>query len=242
MDGTCRRAVELGLPSIAFTEHADWIRGAEAVFDAAGYFECLERCRAAYPDLRIMSGVEMGEPHQHPAEARALLAMGFDRVLASVHCIEWGERTADAAHRGFLTPEDAGEMFRVYLAETLALIESEVPFEVLAHLEYPKRYWPEDVRYDEAAFEEEFRTVLRAAARRGLALEVNTTRGGHPVRYLCPGPIVLGWWLEEGGQAVSPGSDAHSPENLGAGLAHALKVVREAGFERKDASSGFWLR
>src|SRR5262245_61377084 len=28
---SCRRAVELGLPSIAFTEHADWVRGEGAV-------------------------------------------------------------------------------------------------------------------------------------------------------------------------------------------------------------------
>jgi histidinol-phosphatase (PHP family) len=241
MEGACRRAVELGLPSIAFTEHADWIRGDEAVFDAPGYFDCLERCRAAYPGLRILSGVEMGEPHRYPTQAHALLVVGFERVLGSVHCIEWRERTADASERGFLTPEDAGEMFRVYLADVLALVESEMPFEVLAHLDYPKRYWP-DGRYDETDFEEEFRTILRSAARRGLALEVNTTRGGDPARYLCPGPVVLDWWREEGGQAVSLGSDAHSPDDLAAGFGSAAQILAAAGFNQKNDPLAFWIR
>lgn len=242
MERTCRRAVELGLPSIAFTEHADWIRGDECVFDAAGYSECLERCRSAYPDLRVLSGVEMGEPHRYPERARELLSGGFERVLASVHCIEWGEQTEDASHRGFLTPEDVGEMFRVYLAETLTLIESDMPFQVLAHLDYPKRYWPEGARYVETDYEEELRTVLRSAAKRGLTLEVNTTRGGDPARYLCPGPVILGWWREEGGRAVSLGSDAHSPEHLAAGFSHAQDVVTAVGFKRPDDPLAFWTR
>jgi histidinol-phosphatase (PHP family) len=103
MEETCRRAAELGLPSVAFTEHADWIRGKEGVFDAEGYFDSIERCRAACPGLRILSGVELGEPHRYPEEARTLLAKRFDRVLASVHCVEWKGETMDACEEGFLT-------------------------------------------------------------------------------------------------------------------------------------------
>ena len=240
MDGTCRRAVELGVPSIAFTEHADWIRGDEWVFDLAAYFDCLERCRKAYPGLRILSGVEMGEPHRFPAEARALLAAGFDRLLGSVHCIEWEGRTTDASERGFLTPEDAPEMFRAYLGEVLAMVESDMPFQVLAHLDYPKRYWPDEPRFREAPYEAEFRAVLRAAARRDLVMEVNTTRGRDPGRYLCPGPLVLGWWREEGGRAVSFGSDAHSPEHVAAGFGYARDVATAAGFKPQADPLAFW--
>jgi len=242
MDRTCARAVELGLPSIAFTEHADWVRGETAVFDAAGYFECLERCRAAYPDLRILSGVEMGEPHWFPERVATLLAAGFDRVLASMHCIEWEGRTTDAAHRGFLTSDAVDGMFRKYLGEVLAMVESDVPFEVIAHLDYPKRYWPDQPAYDDAPFEGEFRAVLRAAARRDLALEVNTTRGRDPARYLCPGPVVLGWWCEEGGKAVSFGSDAHSVEHVAAGFHLAQDMVTAAGFKAHDDPLAFWTR
>lgn len=240
MQESCRKAVELGLPSIAFTEHADWIRGLDSVFDVDSYFDSVERCRAAYPGLRILSGVELGEPHRYPEEARGLLAAPFDRVLASVHCVEWKGQTTDACEEGFLTPADVDGIFRRYLREVLALVESDQSFQVLAHLDYPKRYWPADPEYREGPYEEEFRAVLRAAALRGVALEVNTTRGRDPGRYLCPGPIVLGWWRQEGGRTISFGSDAHSPGAVAAGFGLAREMVTAAGFQPKDDPVAFW--
>ena len=184
----------------------------------------------------------MGEPHWFPDRAATLLAAGFDRVLASMHCIDWEGRRVDAAHRGFLIPQAVDEMFRNYLGEALAMVQSHVPFQVIAHLDYPKRYWPDQPVYDDAPFEEEFRAVLRAAARRDLALEVNTTRGRDPARYLCPGPVVLGWWRDEGGKAVSFGSDAHSPDHLAAGFRLAQDMVTAAGFAAHDDPLAFWTR
>ena len=242
MEQSCRRAIELGVPSIAFTEHADWIRGPNAVLDVEHYFDSIERCRAAYPGLRILSGVELGEPHQYPEAARELLSAPFDRVLGSVHCVEWKARTVDASEPGFLTPENVSDIFHLYLREVLALVESDQAFQVLAHLDYPKRYWPVGVAYDEASFEEEFRAVLRAAALRGVALEVNTTRGRDPVRFLCPGQVVLNWWREEGGRDISFGSDAHSPEHLAAGFDLAREMVTAAGFRPPDDPLAFWVR
>jgi histidinol-phosphatase (PHP family) len=171
-----------------------------------------------------------------------LLAAGFDRVLASVHVVEWEGETTDASERGFMKPRNAAEVFRLYLGEVLALIESDMPFEVLAHLEYPKRYWPAHPAYDERQYEDEFRAILRAAARRGVVLELNTTRGGEPNRFPCPGPAVLGWWREEGGRAISFGSDAHSPEDLAAGFGVARDVAAAAGFKPEDDPMAFWVR
>ena len=243
MDATCRRAVELGLPSVAFTEHVDWVRGAEASFDVTAYFECVDRCRGAYPSLRIVSGVEMGEPHLFEAQARALLEAPFERVLASVHCVDWEGRSIDASEPGFLAAHNADAVFRLYLESVLNLVRSDQPFEVLAHLDYPKRYWPADATYDVTRYEEEIRTILRAAARRGLVLELNTTRSEEkPERYLCPGPAVLKWWREEGGPAVSFGSDAHSPEQLGVGLRQARAVAEAAGFSPQADPAAFWVR
>lgn len=242
MDATCRRAVELGLPSIAFTDHMDWVRGRKGLFDATGYFECIERCRAAYPALRILSGVELGEPHNYPEEAREVLSGPFQRVLASVHCVQWKGRAHDASERGFLTRQNVDAVYRLYLTEVKRLAASDIPFQVLAHLDYPKRYWPAASRYDEQAYEGELRDALRALAARGAALEINTTRGGDPARYLCPGPGVVRWWREEGGEAVSFGSDAHSAELLAAGFAIAQQAAEAAGFRPQEHITGFWLR
>lgn len=242
MARTCRRAIDLGLASVAFTEHADWARGDGAVVSLAGYLECIADCRRRFPQLRILSGIELGEPHQHAAAASTILATTqFDRVLASVHYMRYGNESADASEPDFLRTEAMDDMFREYLRDTLNMLSSDVSFEVLAHLDYPKRYWPVGLAYDEARFETELRAVLGAAAQRGVALELNTTRGGPPDRWMCPGPTIVRWWREEGGRRLSFGSDAHSAEHLAAGFAVAAEVAEAAGFRPQPDATAFWL-
>jgi histidinol phosphatase-like PHP family hydrolase len=52
------------------------------------------------------------------------------------------------------------------------LVTQNDQFSVLAHVDYPVRFWPqpEAGRFDPSAFEEEFRDALRAAAETGRAL------------------------------------------------------------------------
>jgi histidinol-phosphatase (PHP family) len=245
MEASCRKALELGLPAIAFTEHADFVEvhNGQHPVDVAGYLEAVERCRAAFPGLRILTGVELGEPHWFPERTAATLGAGdLDRVLGSVHCVRIDGRPVDMSQR-VLTPELAHALMRDYLRETLALVESGQPFQVLAHLDYPKRYWPHrELPFRESDYEEEYRAVLRATARREAVLEVNTTRGVDHSRGLCPGRVVLSWWRDEGGRAVSFGSDAHEPAKVAAGFEAAAKVVEAAGFKPAKEPTDFWRR
>jgi histidinol-phosphatase (PHP family) len=247
MEATCRRAVRIGLPSIAFTDHADFVDGVHddlQPFDVTAYLAEVQRCRYLFPALRILSGVELGEPHRFPAEAAAVLAVGgLDRVLGSVHCFVWNGRIMDASSLRDLHVSQAPDAFRSYLRESLALAESEQPFDVMAHLDYPKRYWPHDqLAFREEDFEEELRAVLRALAARGSALEINTTRGTDPARGLCPGPTVVRWWVEEGGLALTLGSDAHDPARIALGFERAAHLADAAGFRPNDDPTGHWLR
>jgi histidinol-phosphatase (PHP family) len=134
---------------------------------------------------------------------------------------------------------DIAEATRAYFGELLVMVETDQPFETLAHIDYPKRYWPEGgAPYREEDYEEEIRAVLGAAARGGRVLEVNTTRG----KVLCPGHIVLRWWRELGGQAVSFGSDAHDPDSIAAGFEPARQMVEAAGFRPAQDPTDYWRR
>jgi histidinol-phosphatase (PHP family) len=245
MENTCRRAIEIGLPAIAFTDHCDFVHAfaEQRPLDFAGYLEAVERCRGLFPELRILSGVELGEPHRFPAEVEAMLgSRPLDRVLASIHTLRLGGQAVDLS-QGILTVEDAASLFRDYLAETLELVRSDQAFDVLAHLDYPKRYWPHaSLEFRETDFEEAYREVLRELAGRGAALEVNTTRGAEHRRGLCPGPVVLAWWREEGGDRVAFGSDSHEPSRIAAGFAAAGELVEAAGFRPARDPAGFWRR
>ena len=115
----------------------------------------------------------------------------IDRVLGSVHCVPRDGELVDVSSGDMLAPERARDTLRAYLEDLLALVDSSQPFEVLAHLDYPKRYWPHaDLPYREEDHEEAIRAVLRGAAARGSVLELNTTRGVEAHRGMCPGPTV----------------------------------------------------
>jgi histidinol-phosphatase (PHP family) len=258
MERSCARAVDLDLPAIAFTEHLDhtvWpvaLDGIYAndhltalatpdglltppVFDASGYLEAIERCRERFPSLRILSGLEMGEPHWHAAACAKVLGAGrFDRVLGSLHCLPDGDGFAEPW--GLYPNRVAAEVVRQYLAEVARLvIESDV-FSVLAHIDYPIRSWPEqDVGpFDVSAFEGEFRNALRATAQSGRALEINTRIPLHPT--------IVTWWHEEGGEAVTFGSDAHLPSLVAHGFRDVADMVEAHGFRPGHNPYDFWAR
>lgn len=243
MERTCARAVELGLSAVAFTEHADYTGWfASDAFDheelrrfatpdcvvhppalaVDGYLACLEVCRAKCPGLHIVSGVELGEPHRHGDKVRALLEAGrFDRVLGSVHSLANGEYFSEP-HELFMRHR-AADVMRRYLAETAAMISACDWFSVLAHIDYPVRYWPdESAPFAPDDFEHEFRQVLCLLADSGRALEVNTRVPLHPE--------IIRWWRAEGGHEVTFGSDAHDPSWLAHGFAEAAALVEANSF------------
>jgi histidinol-phosphatase (PHP family) len=256
MDATCARAAQLRLPSVAFTEHADltpwvvrsgdalsdvlrrWLRPdgrvAPRALDVDGYLECLRRCRERYPGLRVLSGVELSEPHWYPEQTARLMSGGrFDRVLGSVHSVGGPDepRLVDHAMRD----RPAADVVRDYLAEARRMAASDAPFAVLAHIDYPVRHWPAAAgRFRPTDFEDEFRDVLTVLAGSGRALEVNT-------RVPLAAELVQ-WWAEAGGDAVSFGSDAHRPRDLASGFAAAAGVALDTGFRPGTDPSDLWLR
>jgi histidinol-phosphatase (PHP family) len=207
--------------------------------DLDSYLATVQRCRARFPDLRILSGVEFGEPHWFQEQSAALLAAAaFDRVLGSLHTLDidgepWiVDSLFEEYAPGSFTPHD---VFRAYLTEMLQLVESPAGYAVLAHIDYPIRAWPAAAGpFNPHDFEEELRTVLRALARSGRALEVNTRVPLHP--------LIVRWWHEAGGAVVSFGSDAHEPSKVAHDFAEAAAMVEARGFRPGRAAHDLWVR
>jgi histidinol-phosphatase (PHP family) len=256
MEATCARAAQLRLPSVAFTEHADltpwvirpgdamsellrtWLRPdgrvAPRELDVAGYLDCVRRCRERFPGLRVLSGVELSEPHWHPQQTAALLAGGrFDRVLGSVHSVGGPEAPRLVDHA--MGDRQAADVVRDYLAEARRMVASDAPFAVLAHIDYPVRHWPGDAGpFRPADFAEEFRDVLDVLAASGRALEINTR--------VPLAPELVAWWADADGDAVSFGSDAHRPADLANGFAAAAEVALRCGFTPGADPADLWSR
>lgn len=241
MQLACARAVEIGLPGLAFTEHVDftdWILEdgrRVAPLDVDGYLADVARCREEFPDLRILSGIEAGEPHLFPANVGAVLAAGnFERVLGSLHGIHV-DGTLTAVGRELFAATDAHALMRQYFTELVVLVGGSSVFNVLAHCDYPRRYWPAERvgAYIDSDFEEEYRAVFRTLASSGRALEINTRSPMASVSQLL-------WWRQEGGDAVSFGSDAHQPLRVGERFDVAVDIAEAAGFRPGRDRFDFW--
>jgi histidinol-phosphatase (PHP family) len=260
MERSCARAVELGLGAVAFTEHVDhsvWAvdvadlepgdhlltvtdpdgRVRPPAFDPDGYLAAVERCRERFPGLRILSGLELGEPHLHrDAVARVLAAGPYDRVLGSLHCLpDDGDQVEPPGLFG-MRARPPHEVVRTYLATVAEMVAADDTFSVLAHVDYPVRSWPRERAgpFDPRDFEEEFRHTLHVTAESGRALEVSTVVPLHEP--------VLRWWREVGGEAITFGSDAHEPQAVARGFREAAHLAEAHGFRPGRDPHDLWGR
>ncbi|MCU1529136.1 MAG: Histidinol-phosphatase family, partial [Frondihabitans sp.] len=191
MARTCEQAVRIGLPAIIFTEHLDFEdawrvndgdMGEHAgslvdddgyvrlpPFDAEGYLESIDRCRRAHPELRILTGVEFGQPHLWDDRAAELLSSGaIDRVNGSLHMLplDNGDRTEPTTLYRYREPD---EVMWAYLDEIPRMVAGSDTFEVFTHIDYAVRAWPTVTAgpFDPRRFEEGFRAGMRAIAGSG---------------------------------------------------------------------------
>ena len=245
---SCEQALAHGLPAVAFTEHLDFTvwdegdrattegllgrRGRQMPIDVEGYAASIAECRERVPDLRIWSGIEVGEPHMFGASVAAhLRANPVDRILGSLHSLMQEGHLVGVTQ---VLHSDPAWVMRRYLAAVVDMIETSDVFEVLAHVDFPRRYWPGGPqRYAEKDFEEEYRAVFRVLAATGRALEINTASPLASVDQVR-------WFREEGGAAVSFGSDAHQPWRVADQFDLAVAVAEAAGFRPGRDRYDFW--
>lgn len=253
----CERAMRIGLPAIVFTEHLDFeddwlVEGGDIgehaqkyvdstghvhlpAFDADGYLAAVERCRHEFPELRILTGVEFGQPHLWDGNAADLLRGGaIDRVNGSLHMLPYrdGTRTEPTT---LYRHEPADEVMWAYLEEIPRMVAGSDSFQVFTHIDYAVRSWPVAVEgpFDPRRFEQGFRAAMRAIADTDRALEMNTRRLWS---------WVAQWWAEEGGRAVTFGSDAHGPDALAANFPEAVAMLEHFGFQPGRRPEDFWTR
>ncbi len=75
--------------------------------------------------------------------------------------------------------------------------------------------------------------MLRSLASSGRVLEINTFSPMASV-------TLLRWWRDEGGRAVSFGSDAHVASRIADRFREAVQIAEAAGFGRGRDPADFW--
>ena len=196
------------------------------------YVEKVLRLREAAAPVRLKLGAEADYvPGHEEALARILDRYPFDYVLGSVHYIDgWGFDNPELID-GY-SRRDIGQLYEQYFSLLQAAARTGL-FDVMAHPDLIKKFGYRPAGNITPLYE----ATARIFAEAGVCVEVNTAGLRVPARELYPAPGFLAACRRRG-VPVTLGSDAHRPDQVGLGLADALRLVRDSGFGEIASFSG----
>lgn len=232
MENQCRAAIAAGITEIAFTEHVDHDAcDAESRehYNYVAYSAEIERCRELFGEqLTILKAAEIDWNDTVAADVQEFLAgHEFDFIIGSVHNL-------DHRYVGFDTLESFGgprKMYEDYLQQVEGLVSTGFPC-VIGHCDLPRRYHNvSPLEVDPEYFEERLRHIFRLAAERGVGFEVNTSGLRRDIGVTFPEPAVIAWFIEEGGEIVTIGSDSHKATDTGHSIVEIERQLAELGID-----------
>lgn len=260
MEEQIQAAIAKGLTSICFTEHLDLdspFRNAppedpECDFhvDLSSYHETLMLKKIRYADqIQIFYGLELGLNFRLQNELSAFLSEhpGFDFVIGSTHSARDG---MDPYYESFFRAwpgETDFDPYRMYFEEALRNIRAFDDFDSYGHLDYILRCGPSRAdgkspertsSYLYEKYADVIDPILCELILRGKALEVNTSplKKGFPETN--PGKAILKKYHDFGGQLVTIGSDAHTPDAVAYGFDQAAALLKDCGFTQYATFEG----
>ncbi len=157
--------------------------------------------------------------------AELLARHDFDYVVGSVHFIRDGAVDMDD-FSVWGSGRSVEEIWRRYF-ETVAESARSGLFDILAHPDLVK-YWGESARRPAGDLRRYYEPAIEAIAETQIAVEVSTAGLRKPVAELYPAMPFLEMVLETGAP-IALSSDAHTPQDVGAGYDVALETLEALG-------------
>jgi histidinol-phosphatase (PHP family) len=231
INSLCIAAVKKGLKEIAISDHFEPTAGNEhyPFYDPEKYFgEIAEANHLLKGIINVRSAVELGQPHNFPEYSEKLIKnYSYDYVLASAHKMADNNDFGDL----FYSPENLSDQCIKYLDELEELAKWN-KFDCIGHLDLVKRYAANfNLNPRLMDYNERLEVILKIVIKNGKGIEVNTSGLRQASRECLPDLDILSFYRELGGEIVTLGSDAHNSADVGKGIADAVELLKEAGFE-----------
>ncbi|MCD7738265.1 MAG: histidinol-phosphatase HisJ family protein [Lachnospiraceae bacterium] len=236
MEEVILSAIQRGLRGLCFTEHLDWDYPVceecppgtfDLDFDA--YYRQFALLQEKYADrIHLRFGIELGlQPHLSARHCDLLKNWPFDFVIGSTHVVHG----RDPYYPAFYEGREEADCYLEYFQCVLENMETFVQYDSLGHLDYVVRYGPnKDLYYTFQKYQDVLDPILKKLAITGKALECNTGAIRYGLRELNPSLLILKRYRQLGGEFITIGSDAHTPDRLGDGFDRACEVLKAAGF------------
>ena len=223
-------AVSQGLCEIGFSEHNpmirdDWDDWHMVHEDLGLYVANVEKARQEFPELQIRLAPETDFIPGHESWVRQLRQQAdFDYFIGSVHYIS---DTFDIDNPNKKDQWENGDVDAIWEAyfERLAQAASSGLYDIIGHADLCKKFNYRPSK-DPSAWYQHF---LKAARDHDVAIEINTAglRKDCQEMYPCPALLEMAHRM---GVALTFGSDAHAPNEVGADFQAAVALAKQAGY------------
>lgn len=237
MESMIQSAISKGLTHICFTEHMDLDFPVSDVAPAGKFevntdsylYELLQLRQKYAKEIQIGFGIELGlQAHLQRPIAVYAKSFDFDFIIGSSHVVNGTDPYLPSYYEG----RSEEEAYREYFSSIIENIKKFPNFDVYGHLDYVVRYGPNaDKNYSYDKYKDLFDTLLSLLLEKEKGLEVNTGgyRGG--LKDMHPCMDVLKRYRELGGEIITIGSDAHTPEDIGSHFNKVSDILTECGFK-----------
>ena len=225
MDEYVAQAMACGIDIFGFSDHAPMAfdeRYRMRFDEMALYREEFTRLKERY-DLELLFGYEVDYLEGYMDER--VLGAEVDYLIGSVHFIEkWGFDNPEFIGR--YESEDIDEIWRKYFHHIEQMAKSRL-FDIVGHLDLIKvfKFLPKS---DIVALATPALEAIKAA---DMVLEINVAGFRKPVGEAYPSKALLQKAYELG-IAITFGSDAHEPAQVGLFREEAEALVKSVGYER----------
>ena len=225
------QAIALGMKQICVTDHHDYGVQTQCDFrlDLDAYFPAMERLRQQYQDqIRIEIGVELGLQCRVGAYLEELAGRyPFDFIIGSSHFID-GQ---DPYYPEYFQGRSEADAYRRFFESSLKRVQTLDCFDSYGHLDYVVRYGPaRNQNYSYEAYQDLIDPILKTLIEKGKGLECNTGGLRYGLGHPNPCEDILRRYRQLGGEILTIGSDAHSPEQVGYGFQTASRLLAACGF------------
>jgi histidinol-phosphatase (PHP family) len=226
------QAVRLGFTEIGFSDHSpmreddfdDWRMRNDQLDE---YVALVRQAQREHPQLTIRLALEVDFLPDRVAWIRELASRHpWDYLIGSVHYVSGGWDIDSPFKRELWEKSDVDAVWAEYF-DRLTQAAASGLFEIIGHADLPKkfRHFPTRDMTPLVA------KLLDACRTTDTAIELNTAGLRKDCREIYPSRAILELAHAQG-VAITFGSDAHAPEEVGADFAPALKLARDVGFTR----------
>ena len=225
-----RRALELGIKEIGFSDHApmprddfdNWRMRNDQLDE---YVSKVRKVQKNFPQLTIRLALEVDYLPGYRDWVRELAARHpWDYFIGSVHYVSDTWAVDDPQKLSNWKNCDIYKVWSAYFERLTKAAETGF-FEIIGHVDLPKKYNPPPLQDCTPLYKK----FLDAAKKHDCAIELNTSGLRKDCREIYPSRQILELAFQKGVPIVF-GSDAHAPEEVGMNFTEAIQLAREVGY------------